>query len=367
VPKSAFLNQVESYAGGQKEIGLKAARGLDAAFSAIPADKVLDKPAKEKNGTEWAEAKDFDDALALQYLLHPGNGGIANHYEVDPQRVASLLSNENLVKDQVKYVYNLADVNAMLGGFGDSVESMAKKIVEVGKIMKNAAQFQNPFAPQVHGVEGAFYTGDKPQSFPELAQISDAASINAVLSKYPAVADAYNDLKNAEGSGNDVDELIRENISVLKKVSATQKSERARLQSGELKIDDFNEKSILGKAGVTTDEWASALGNARNIAGYYPDKPLTQFSETVVEARAKSLQMARSLLVAERLVEAMAGGEPAPKAEPPSEGASEPTAKSLSKGYLSQRVQVVSKNHPLSREIQMRKSLNLPLVSKRLK
>jgi len=381
VPKSAFLNQVEAYSGGQKDKGLKAVKVLDSLFGTIPKESAIGAPDSESKGIMWDDVKDADDAIALQWLLHPGNGGFTKPYEKDPDRVASLMSNKKLVDEQVK-MFNGNIGSFGLGGFGDDLEAMANKVVETGKLASTASSFSEPFVPEVSGDAGVYYSGSKPMATKDLGMVSDPDSINNLLSANPGVANAFNDLKSIDEGA--IPSTVKDYFDVMTKVKTAHDKVLAVAAETPGKSDTYTVDGVLGAAGVSKDEWKQVIGNLNDLIGYGYNSasPMSQFKSDVFNQRAQNLQRARTLLAAERLMGVMAGGEEAPKAEPPSEGASEPTAKSLSKDYWSQqdlnfqslskgrlspRVQVLSKSHPLTREIQMRKSLNLPLVSKKQK
>jgi len=389
-PKSAFLNKVELFASGQKEKGLKAAKSLDMMFSNIPDGPIgmaPNDPSKGAGAIEWDDVKNDPDGrnTALAILLHKQGGGIAPRYATDPDIVAGLLTDKKLVENVLGMYNNDEQVARGFGGSNASYNDVLNQVLAAGTELANAAAFDKPFADQVGGSEGEFYAGNKPQGFKEINALVDPASINAFLSdeKNRAVADAYNELKN-----NDSDGAVLAQIGpALKTLKEVQKKERAAFSAVQQPGADpavYTPKAVLAQAGISEDEWNSILGNPSNLVAYgYNDlASMSQFSESVIQGRAKALQLARSLLAAERLMGAMGAGDASPKAQAPGEPSPEPTAKSLSKAYwyqqdlvfqnlskgrLSPRVQVLSKSHPLTREIQMRKSLNLPLVSKKQK
>jgi len=140
-----------------------------------------------------------------------------------------------------------------------------------------------------------------------------------------------------------------------------QKARDAAAKSLAARSIEYSVDAVLNAAGVKPDDWATAIGNPEDLrrAGYSPGREMTIFDANVISERARNLQKGRSLAQAQRLMAEMSGGA-APKATPP---AGELT-KSL-QASSSRQVQVVSKSHPLSLEIQRRRRLNLPLVNKK--
>lgn len=388
--KSAFLNQVDLFASGQKEKGIKAAKALDIMISQIPDGPIglaPNDPSLGVGAINWDDVKNDPDAreVALKILLHKQGGGIASRYATDPDIVAGLLTDKKLVENVAGMYNNDEQATRGFGGSNASYDDVLAKILAAGNELANAASFEQPFAEQVSGSRGEFYAGVKPQNFKEISDLTDLNSIKAFLSddKNRAVADAYNELKDNPSDGAVLSQIIP-SLKALEEAHKKERAAFAAVQQPGAKPEDYTPKVILAQAGITPDEWSSILGNPSNLTayGYSEHAPMSQFSESVVQGRARALQLARSLLVAERLMGVMAGGEEAPKAQAPGEPSLEPTSKNLSKAYWSQqdpnylrlskarlspRVQVLSKSHPLTREIQMRKSLNLPLVSKKPK
>jgi hypothetical protein len=378
-PKSAFLARVEAYSSGQKDKGLKAIKQLDILLNTIPADAAIGDVDKS---ITWNDVKDLDDAAALKWLLHPGNGGFTKPFESDPDRVTSLLSNKKLVDETLGMYKTSAESGHGLGSFGD-LETMSNKIVEAGKIASMSNSFSNPFADEIAGDEGYFYAGAKPMAIKDLALVSDSSSINALLEKNPGVANAFNDLKSIDEGA--IPTTLKEYFKIIADVKKAHDSVLSLAAAdAETAKKTYTVDEVLRQAGVSEDEWKKAIGNLNDLVpyGYNSTLPMSQFKDYVIKQRARNLQDARTLLTADRLMSAMSGGEEPPKAPAPVEPSLEPTAKnlskdywsqqdpsfqSLSKGRLSPRVQVLSKSHPLTREIQMRKSLNLPLVSRKQK
>jgi hypothetical protein len=361
-PASAFLSQVEAFSGGQKDKGLKAAKQLDALLITIPSGAAIGVPLST-NGTTWNDVKDLDDAVALNYLLHPGNGGVTKPYEQTPDRVAGLLANKEKVKEAAG-MYLGALESTGVGSMGNDLDEITNKIVESGKQMATATSFSSPFTSSINGEDALYYSGDQPLFTEDLSMVSDSNSINTLLSSNPGVANAFNDLKSLDK--NEVSTTLKDYFEAMKKAKAAHDKVLAVAAENPGKQDTYNIDGVLNAAGLSKEEWSKVMGNLNDLTnyGYNSASPMSQFKADVFSQRANNLQRARTLLAAQGLMDVMAGGDQGPKAQAPQEQL-EPTSKSLSKGYSFPRVQVVSKSHPLAKEIQLRKSLNLPLVSKK--
>jgi hypothetical protein len=359
--KSAFLSQVDLFSAGKKDAGARAAKDLDMIFQNVPTSEMtIGKAPNDPSGLNVS----FEDAInnsdrttgreiALKILLHVQGGGIYNQFEKSPAEVASLLSDKKLVDKVFNGMYGS---NYDIIGFpeGMSADDFKKKIVEAGAQMATAASFQEPFAAASAGDNSEFYTGSKPQAFDELSMVSDPASITRLLQSNRPLANAFNEM-SAFSSDAEAADVIADYIKIL---TNAQKTSAQALAS---KSPDYSLETVLNAAGIKPDAWAKAIGNPEDLrrAGYSSGREMTIFDSNVISERARNLQKGRSLAQAQRLMAEMSGGA-TPKATPPSGE----LAKSL-QASSSRQVQVVSKSHPLSLEIQRRRSLNLPLVSKK--
>jgi hypothetical protein len=191
--------------------------------------------------------------------------------------------------------------------------------------------------------------------------VSDPASIQNLLRdpRNRPVANAFNELSSfandSEAAG-----AIADYISILQK--ARDKSQESLAAARTVGATDYSFEKVLHQIGVSKDQWAKAIGNPDDLraAGYTPARSMTIFDANVVAQRAANLQKGRSLAQAQRLMAEMAS-DASPKAEAPSMGGVVKSHQVPS----SRQVQVLSKSHPLSLEMQRRRSLNLPLVSKK--
>jgi hypothetical protein len=358
---SAFLGQVDVFSAGKKDAGAKAAKNLDMFLQNIPSSELtIGKAPNDETGqnVSFEDAMNNSDrtvgrATALKILLHKQGGGIFKHYEQYPDYVASLMSDKKLV-DKVASMYDNVNQEALGLAEGATFDDFKKMILDAGAQMATAASFQQPFATAIAGDNAEFYTGPKPQAFDELSMVSDPASINRLLQSNRPLANAFNEM-SAFADDTEAAGVIAEYVDVLTSVRD------AAAKSMALRDPDYSMDKVLAASGVKPDAWAKAIGNPEDLrrVGYSPARPMSIFDANVISERARNLQKGRSLAQAQRLMAEMSGGA-APKATPP---AGE-LAKSL-QASSSRQVQVVSKSHPLSLEIQRRRSLNLPLVSKK--
>lgn len=360
--KSAFLSQVDLFSAGKKDSGSKAAKNLDMFIQNIPTSELtIGQPPNDPNGQNisFEDAMNSSDraigrATALKIVLHKGGGGVNKYYEQYPDYVSSLMSDKKLVDTVATALYGSVNQEVLGLPYGSSFDDFKKMILDAGAQMATAASFQEPFAAAGVGDNSEFYTGPKPQAFDELSMVSDPASINRLLQSNRALANAFNEM-SAFSSDAEAADVIADYIKIL---TDAQKTSAQALAS---KSPDYSLETVLNAAGIKPDAWAKAIGNPEDLrrAGYSPGREMTIFESNVISERARNLQKGRSLAQAQRLMAEMSGGA-APKATPP---AGE-LAKSL-QASSSRQVQVVSKSHPLSLEMQRRRRLNLPLVNKK--
>ncbi|CAB4194571.1 hypothetical protein UFOVP1264_26 [uncultured Caudovirales phage] len=266
----------------------------------------------------------------------------------DPQRVLSLMTDKDNVKEAVRVLYNTGKPLGVV----DTVEELANAIVQQFKEVQQYTLAQNPFVNPIEGIDGAFYTGSSPQLFPDIVNLVSPDDVMEYIKNNPGVGDAM--ISIHENTPFDIASNVKKKIDVLKSIpdAYTQLVQQA---ADEMDPNLVTFNKLASKTGVKPEELLDALG--------YEDQssidPSFMSSINQIQAitmqRADQLQKAWSVLIASKIVEG--GGGEGPKVQK--------AFRNLTPEPSSRQVQVVSKSHPLSLQVQHRKALGLPLVDKK--
>lgn len=296
----------------------------------------------------WENSKN-EDLASLRYLLNPMNSqSLSKIIKDNPDRVAQVLSDRDAVKSMVTFIYgdyaNQTDPPS-IPGFGD-FDDLTDFFVDFGNNLKEVNNSTEPFIePQANA---AYYEGERPQLFSELASAKSTNDLDTVMQDNPLAQQHFESLLNEELDITDIQEESIKNIQTLKALKDALPAVYDAYATGD--PDDMNLAALASEAGVTR--------SAVQMALMPNDVDMNQelnMDSSAFDNQAMMIQQARSAATAYNYLLQAGGGEPAPKAEPP-------LSWEVGKRYSSRQVQLVSKSHPLAKVVQERRRKGLPLL-----
>jgi hypothetical protein len=296
----------------------------------------------------WEESKD-DDLAALRYLINPANSqSIAGIIKSNPDRIAQVLSERDAVKSMLTFTYgdyaNQTDPPS-IPGFGD-FDDLTDFFVDFGRQLRSVNSAKEPFVePQA---DAAYYEGERPQLFSELASAKSTNDLDAVTQDNPLAQQLFESLLNEELDIADIQEESIEKIQTLKALKEALPELYDQYSTDN--PDDMNLAALASIVVIPKSKVQAAL-EPNNID---MNEALTM-DASAFDNQAMMIQQAWSAATAYNYLLQTGGGEPAPKAEPP-------LSWEVGKHYSSRQVQLVSKHHPLAKAIQERRRKNLPLL-----
>lgn len=290
--------------------------------------------------TQWNDVKDDDIAATSYLLLNDAKADSGSKlFEMDPIRIASLLSNPSIVSSALGRTYANNAAAAMLAG--GTLEDTVKLVTDFGNSLKDMVSYNEPFiAPNA----GAFHTGSTPQLLPDIQNFTDPAEVMSYFEANRSVYSAAVDLGAGSTipSNKDLATSASELVDALNKLKIGVKP--MRLEAAKANIDE-SLTDLAYESEIDDDLAKRALGEslASNIKA---------INEDSLNLRAREIQNAWSGLTAYNYLSEIpkAGGDEAPKVQ-----------KNLA-GRSSRQVRVVSKSDPLSIQVQQRRKLGLPLL-----
>lgn len=303
-------------------------------------------PDEIDNPLTWDGVKD-DEMAATKFLVNPQNADLLPKLiKSDGELVGSLLSNQDMVTSVLNAAWAPANRSGDNVWPGGDLDDLKEYILNFGRQLSKINASSEPFVePQANA---AYYEGERPQLFSELASAKDTNGIDAAMQDNPLAQQLFESLLNEELDIADIQEESIEKIQTLKALKEALPELYDQYSTGN--PDDMNLAALASIAVIPRSKVQAAL----EPNDFDMTEALTMDS-SAFDNQAMMVQQARSAATAYNYLLQAGGGEPAPKVEPP-------LSWEVDKHYSSRQVQLVSKHHPLAKAIQERRRKNLPLL-----